>query len=271
MILAEQTALVTGAGSGIGRAIALALARAGAMVAVNDLRADAAEETAAAITAAGGRALAVAADVADGRATLKMFTRVLGEWNTLDILINNAGAVFMAPHVLAAFDALAGEVAAGGAPTTPLDATVTLEDSVWRRTLAIHLDGTFHCTREALKVMQVRRRGKIVNMASVAGTTGLAGAPDYSAAKGGIIAFTRAVAKEVAHLGIQVNAVAPGFVETPLLDALSPAMKMMVVAQTPMRRLGTVDEIAAAVLYLVSPGADFVTGQVLSPNGGYDI
>ena len=271
MTLAEQTALVTGAGSGIGRAIALALAREGAMVAVNDLREEAAAETAAAITAAGGRALAVAADVADGRATLRMFTRVLSAWNTLDILVNNAGAVFMAPQVTAAFDALAAEVAAGGPPTTVLDATATLEDSAWRRTLAIHLDGTFHCTREALKVMQVRRRGRIVNMASVAGTTGLAGAPDYSAAKGGIIAFTRSVAKEVAHLGIQVNAVAPGFVDTPLLDALSPAMKMMVLAQTPLRRLGTAEEIAAAVCYLVSPGAAFVTGQVLSPNGGYDI
>ena len=146
-----------------------------------------------------------------------------------------------------------------------------MEDGVWRRTLAIHLDGTFHCTREALKVMEVRRSGKIINMASIAGTTGLAGSPDYCAAKGGIIAFTKSVAKEVAHLGIQVNAIAPGFIDTPLLDEVSPAMKMLFVAQTPMGRMGTPEEIAAAALYLASPAADFVTGQVLSPNGGFDI
>jgi NAD(P)-dependent dehydrogenase (short-subunit alcohol dehydrogenase family) len=146
-----------------------------------------------------------------------------------------------------------------------------MEDGMWRRTLAIHLDGTFHCTREALKVMETCRRGKIVNMASIAGTTGLAGAPDYSAAKGGIIAFTKSVAREVAHLGIQVNAVAPGFVDTPLLEALSPTMRASVLARTPLGRLGTAEDIAAAVLYLASPAGDWVTGQVLSPNGGYDM
>jgi 3-oxoacyl-[acyl-carrier protein] reductase len=271
MQLDGKVALITGAGSGIGRAIALAFAGEGAMVAVNDLREEAAQETAAAIVAAGGQALAVPADVADGRAVLKMFTRFLTTWNTLDIVVNNAGTVFMAPHVVANFEAMAQEVLSGGAPTTAIEATKTMEDGTWRRTLAIHLDGTFHCTREALKVMEVRRQGKIINMASIAGTTGLAAAPDYSAAKGGIIAFTKSVAREVAHLGIQVNAIAPGFVDTPLLDALSPTMKLFVLAQTPMRRLGTVDEIAAAALYLASPAADFVTGQVLSPNGGYDM
>ncbi|MFN8640526.1 MAG: SDR family NAD(P)-dependent oxidoreductase [Candidatus Binatia bacterium] len=224
MQLADQVALVTGAGSGIGRAIAAALAREGARVAVNDIREDAAQETVAAIAADGGRAMAVPADVADGRAALKMFTRFLTVWNTLDLVVNNAGVAFIAPHVAESFAALAAEVRAGGPPTTPLSATATLEDGLWRRTLAVHLDGTFHCTREALKVMEVRRRGKIINMASVAGTAGLAGAPDYSAAKGGIIAFTKSVAREVAHLGIQVNAIAPGFVDTPLLAELAPAI-----------------------------------------------
>lgn len=271
MQLEGKVALVTGAGSGIGRAIALAFASEGAMVAVNDLRAEAAQAVAAEIEAAGGRALAVPADVADGRAVLKMFTRFLTTWETVDIVVNNAGTAFLAPHVVENFDAMAREMMSGALPTTALQATATMEDGVWRRTLAIHLDGTFHCTREALKVMEVRRRGKLINMASIAGTTGLAGSPDYSAAKGGIIAFTKSVAKEVAHLGIQVNAIAPGFIDTPLLDAFSPTMKMVVVAQTPMGRLGTVDEIAAAALYLASPVADFVTGQVLSPNGGYAI
>jgi 3-oxoacyl-[acyl-carrier protein] reductase len=266
-----KVALVTGAGSGIGRAIALALASEGAMLAINDIREDAAQRVVDEIGAAGGRAMAVPTDVADGRAVLKMYTRFLTVWDTLDILVNNAGTVFLAPHVVANFEKMASEMMSGGRPSTPLGATSTMEDGVWRRTLAIHLDGTFHCTREALKVMEVRRSGKIINMASIAGTTGLAGSPDYCAAKGGIIAFTKSVAKEVAHLGIQVNAIAPGFIDTPLLDEVSPAMKMLFVAQTPMGRMGTPEEIAAAALYLASPAADFVTGQVLSPNGGFDI
>jgi 3-oxoacyl-[acyl-carrier protein] reductase len=271
MTLEGKVALVTGAGSGIGRAIALLFAREGAMVAINDIREEAAQSVVDEITAAGGRAMGVPADVADGRAVLKMYTRFLTVWDSLDILVNNAGTVFLSPNVVANFERLASEVASGGRPTTPLEATKTMEDGVWRRTLAIHLDGTFHCTREALKVMEVRRRGKIINMASIAGTTGLAGSPDYCAAKGGIIGFTKSVAKEVAHLGIQVNALAPGFIDTPLLDDVSPVMKMMFIAQTPLGRLGTAEEIAAAALYLASPAADFVTGQVLSPNGGYDI
>jgi 3-oxoacyl-[acyl-carrier protein] reductase len=271
MMLEDRVALVTGAGSGIGRAIAAAFAREGALVAVNDIREEAALATVAAIEAAGGRAMAVPADVADGRATLKMFTRFLSVWNTVDVVVNNAGIAVMAPHVVANFEAATQAVLAGGRPTTPLAATSTLEDGMWRRTLAVHLDGTFHCTREALKVMEVRRRGKIINMASIAGTAGLAGAPDYSAAKGGIIAFTKSVAREVAHLGIQVNAVAPGFVETPLIAEMAPAVTLAALAQTPLGRLGTVDDIAAAVLYLASPAGDWITGQVLSPNGGYVI
>jgi len=269
MQLEGKVALITGGGSGIGRAIALAFAREGAMVAVNDIREEAAQQVADEIGAAGGRAMAVPADVADGRTVLKMFTRFLTVWDTLDILVNNAGTVFLSPHVVANFERLATEALSGARPTTPLEATKTLEDGVWRRTLAIHLDGTFYCTREALKVMEVRRRGKIINMGSIAGTTGLAGSPEYCAAKGGIIAFTKSVAKEVAHLGIQVNALAPGFIDTPLLSEMSPTMKLMLVAQTPLGRLGTAEEVAAAALYLAT--ADFVTGQVLSPNGGFDI
>ena len=271
MTLEGKVALVTGGGSGIGRAIALAFAREGAMVAINDIREEAAQQVADEVTAAGGRAMAVPADVADGRAVLKMFTRFLTVWDTVDIVVNNAGTVFLAPHVIANFEQMAGEMMSGARPSLPLGATSTMEDGVWRRTLAIHLDGTFHCTREALKVMEVRRRGKIINMASIAGTTGLAGSPDYCAAKAGIIGFTKSVAKEVGHLNIQVNALAPGFIDTPLLDDVSPTMKMVFIAQTPMGRLGTADEIAAAALYLASPAADFVTGQVLSPNGGYAI
>lgn len=269
MKLEDQVALVTGAGSGIGRSIALALAREGARVAVNDLNDETADAVVAEIQALGGQAMAVPADVADGRAVLKMFTRFLTVWDRLDIVVNNAGALFLEPHVIANMEAQLGERVGGGPVTTPLEATRTLEDGVWRRTFAIHADGTFHCTREALKVMEVRRSGRIVNMSSIAGLTGLAGSPDYSAAKAAVIGFTKAVAREVAHLGIRVNAVAPGFVDTPLLAALPATVRAGIVAQTPIGRMAEPEEIAAAVLYLVSSAAESVTGQVLSPNGGY--
>jgi 3-oxoacyl-[acyl-carrier protein] reductase len=269
MMLDEQVALVTGGGSGIGREIALTFARQGAMVAVNDIRPEAAETVVAEIEAAGGRAMAVPADVADGRQALKMFTRFLSVWERLDILVNNAGALFMRPHVIANLEAQIDEVAATGRPQTAIGATVTLEDATWRRTIEIHVDGTFHCTREALKVMEVRRRGCIINMASITALCGIPGAPEYSAAKGAIIGFTRSVASEVAHLGIRVNAIAPGFIDTPMLAELSPKLRQAFAARTPIGRLGSVEEIAATALFLAAPEGEFTIGQVISPNGGY--
>ncbi len=266
--LGEQVALVTGAGSGIGRAIALAFAREGAMIAVNDIRPEAAEAVVAEIEAAGGRALAAPADVADGRQALKMFTRFLTVWDRLDIVVNNAGALFMRPQVITNLEAQMDEVAAGGRPLTPLHATQTLDDGLWRRTLEIHVDGTFHCTREALKVMEVRRSGCIINMASIAGLIGLAGVPEYCAAKGAIIGFTKSVAREVAPLGIRVNAIAPGFIDTPMLAEISPRMRAGFAASAPLGRLGTVEEVAATALFLASREGELMIGQVLSPNGG---
>ena len=267
----DQVALVSGGGSGIGRGIALALAAEGARVAVNDIDDESAEQVVREIEAQGGQAMAVPADVADGRAVLKMFTRFLTVWDRLDVVVNNAGALFMEPHVAANMEQQLRERVAGGLVETPLEATLTLEDGIWKRTFAIHVDGTFHCTREALKVMQVRRSGCFVNMASVAGLSGVAGAPDYSAAKAAIIGFTKSVAREVGHLGIRANAIAPGFVETPLLSALPASVRAAIVAQTPLGQLGSVDEVAAAALYLAGPESKFMTGQVLSPNGGYHI
>lgn len=269
--LAGQVALITGAGSGIGRAVARRFAAEGAMVAVNDIRAEAAEAVAGEIAAAGGRAMAVPADVADGRQALKMFTRFLTAWDRLDVVVNNAGAVFLRPEVVANMEAQLEEIAATGRPATPLFATQTLEDGVWRRTLEIHVDGTFHCTREALKVMEVRRSGCIINMSSVAGLVGLAGVPEYSAAKGAILAFTKAVAREVAPFGIRVNAIAPGFIDTPLLADLSPRLRTAFAAGSPLGRLGTADEVAAAALFLAGSEAAFMIGQVISPNGGFAV
>ena len=264
-----KVALVTGAGSGIGRAIALALASEGAMLAINDIREDAAQRVVDEIGAAGGRAMAVPTDVADGRAVLKMYTRFLTVWDTLDILVNNAGTVFLAPHVVANFEKMASEAMSGGRPSTALGATSTMEDGVWRRTLAIHLDGTFHCTREALKVMEKQGSGRVVNLSSVAGTSGLEGSPHYSAAKAGILGFTRSVAREVGPAGVTVNAIAPGYIETPMTEPLSPVVKQMWTMNTPLKKAGKPEDIAAAALYLASEDGRFVTGQVISPNGGW--
>lgn len=264
-------ALVTGGGSGIGRAIALALAGEGARIAVNDLIEESAAAVVAEIESGGGTAMAVPADVADGRAVLKMFTRFLTRWDRLDVVVNNAGALFLEQHVADNMAAQIAERASGGGVRTPLAATRSLEDGIWRRTFAIHVDGTFHCTREALKVMEVRRSGRIVNMASIAGVSGLAGAPDYSAAKAAIIGFTKSVAREVAPLGIRVNAIAPGFVDTPFLAELPELVRLGILAQTPCGRLGTAEEIASLAVYLAGPDADFITGQVISPNGGIAI
>lgn len=265
MKLVGKVALVTGAGSGIGRAVALAFAREGARVAINDIREDAAEQVAAEVSAMGGQALAVPADVADGRQTLKMFTRFLTVWSSLDILVNNAAVWFVEPAVAETMERTPQSTVHGGYATQPLDATVTMEDAIWRRTIAVHVDGAFHCAREALKVMQTTRRGKIIHVTGAAGLSGLAGAPDYSAAAGGVIGFTKALAKEVALFGIQVNAIAPGFVDTPLLDALTPATKEALAKSAPDGRLCTAEEIAQLVLFLAAEETSTLTGQIFSP------
>jgi 3-oxoacyl-[acyl-carrier protein] reductase len=271
MKLRDRVALITGGASGLGRTMAQVFAREGAKVAINDVQRGAAEQVAREISAAGGDALVLIADVSDSIEVRAMFEALVERWQTLDILVNNAGIAVMSDAVKATFTQLAAETLRTGHSSLVLGATSSMTDSQWRRTLSVHLDGTFHCTREALKIMEAKRSGKIINMASVAGTAGLAAAPDYSAAKAGIIGFTKAVAREVIHLGIYVNAIAPGFVDTPLLDVLNAPLRALVTARTPIGRLGTPAEVAAVALYLASEESSFTVGQVLSPNGGYDI
>ena len=269
MKLAERVALVTGAGSGLGREIALTLAREGAAVAVNDLRREAAESTAREIETAGGKALALTADVSDSVEVRAMFEELLGRWQTLDILVNNAGMVLVTDEVRARMSEAA--TAPLSNPPVAIKAASSMTDSQWRRTLSVHLDGTFYCSREALGVMEARGSGRIINMASIAGITGLMGSPDYSAAKAGIIGFTKAVAREAIRCGVYVNAIAPGFIDTPLLDVLDEPMKQLTLLQIPIGRLGTAAEIAAVALYLASDDSTYMVGQVISPNGGYAI
>jgi 3-oxoacyl-[acyl-carrier protein] reductase len=193
----------------------------------------------------------------------------------LDVLVNNAGIALKGARAARYVDIMtkqAGELAAKGRIETHCDVTQDLSDEDWDRMLRVHLYGTFYCSREALKLMSRQSgelsTGKIINVGSIMGTAAGAGAIDYCAAKAGILGFTRALAREVASRNIQVNALAPGFVDTPLLDDMHAAYPLVAVA-TPLGRLGQPDDIAWAAVYLASPESDWVTGQTLSPNGGW--
>lgn len=265
MRLDGKKALITGAGSGLGQAIALAMAREGADVAINDLNAAAAETTAEGVRAAGRQASVHLGDVSDSAAVREMVHAAAAAMGTLDILVNNAGINHMPAGVMERSEQAIQEMMSGGGVETQILATQSLEDADWARMLAVHLNGTFYCTREALRIMEAKRSGKIINIASIAG---LAGVPHYSAAKAGIIGFTKAVAREVVRSNINVNAIAPGFIDTPFLEPLSQVLMFATVAQIPIGRLGRPEEVAATAVFLASDDAGFMVGQVVSPNGG---
>ena len=271
MKLKDRIALVTGGGSGLGRAISLLFAEEGAHVIVNEVRLETAEQTVASMKGpAGGRA--IQADVSDSAQVKAMFATIEREVGGLDILVNNAGIAFGPgddrAEVNRKSEALIMELLSGQGGQTHLDVTQNLSDESWRRMLAVHVDGTFYCTREALKLMSRKNRGAIVNLSSVAALTGLEVVPHYSAAKGAILAFTRAVARDVASRGIRVNAICPGYIDTPMTERMSPLIRTAVIARTPLRRTGEPHEVAATALFLVSDDSSFFTGQWLSPNGG---
>ena len=274
MRLQDRIALVTGGGSGIGRAIALRFAQEGARVIVNDVRAETAQETVDAIGAGSEapRGRALVADVADSGQVKRMFAEVEREFGALDVLVNNAGIAEGAPgdreKLRARSEARLAEMMAGGPVTTHWDLTQEMTDEAWHRMIGVHLNGTFFCTREALRLMARRERGAIINMSSVAALMGLEASPHYSAAKGGILAFTRAVAREVASRGIRVNAICPGYIDTPMTKPMSPLIQRVVTSRTPLGRWGEPEEIAATALFLASDDASYFTGQWLSPNGG---
>jgi 3-oxoacyl-[acyl-carrier protein] reductase len=261
-----RVAVVTGGGAGIGRAICLRLANDGARAAVLDIRQESAAET---LRLAGGDGVALVCDVSDSAAVDDAFARVESELGPVDVLINNAGAVGT-DHLRRVTPLLERQraEAADGAVTTPLDALVRLTDDEWRRMLAIHLDGTFYCTRAAVRAMAPRGRGVIVNMSSICGLEGCTGHPHYSAAKAAILGFTKAAAKELIVQGIRVNAVAPGHVATETLQGEVSAERRAIAASTPAGRLAEPAEIAGTVAFLASADAGYFVGAVLSPNGG---
>jgi len=267
--LEGKLALVTGAARGIGAAIARRFTEEGAKVVINDLELEPAEKTAREL---GGDA--IAADVSDPKAVTEMFRQVADRHGRLDVLVNNAGISGIGddPELVARFRERSlqqmAELAAGGEITTHLDVTVELDDEAWHRMIAVHLDGTFYCSREALKIMGPQLSGVIINMGSIMGTSGGAGVPHYCAAKAGILGLTRALARELTSRKIRVNAIAPGWIDTEFIAPLAEE-RPMIAFQTPMKRLGDVDDIAWAAVYLASEESKFLTGQVLSPNGGW--
>jgi 3-oxoacyl-[acyl-carrier protein] reductase len=265
--LAQQVVVVTGGGSGIGRAIALRFATEGARVAVADLNGDAAETVAGEIAARGGKARGFRVDVAASDQVDGLFAAVLKEFGTVDVLVNNAGIGELSPDLQEHVTTTAA-ANFGGGPRRSLGVTSRMSDAEWRRMIEVHLFGAFYCTRAALRVMEEKGRGAIVNMASVAGLAGIPGLAHYGAAKAGIIGFTKSTALEVGSGNIRVNAIAPGFIDTPMTAGVQPFLRDMMLMRTPLGRTGKPEEIAALALFLASDEASFVTGQVVSPNGG---
>ncbi|HEY1508844.1 MAG TPA: SDR family NAD(P)-dependent oxidoreductase [Solirubrobacteraceae bacterium] len=255
---------MTGGGSGIGEAVAVRFAEEGARVAVLDVDVKGAELTA---TLCGG--LAVVADVSDSAQVDAAVARVERELGPVDILVNNAGIAGRRNSERLA-EKLAAQAAERGTGriVTGLDALVRLPDDEWRQMFAVHVDGTFYCSRAVARSMKDRGTGAIVNVASICGVEGCTGHPHYSAAKGAVLAFSRALAKELVVQGIRVNAITPGFIETPATSVLTDAQRAGLELTTPIGRLGRPEEIAATVAFLASDDASFSVGSTFAVNGG---
>jgi 3-oxoacyl-[acyl-carrier protein] reductase len=242
--LEGRVSLVTGASRGIGRAIARALAAQGALVYAGARDAAKLAEVVGEIAAAGGKAFAVALDVADRASVDAALKAILDAQGRIDHLVNNAGI-------------------------TRDNLMLRMKQEEWDAVLATNLTGTFHCTQAALKPMIKARSGRIVNVTSVVGLTGNAGQANYAASKAGIVGFTKAVAREVASRSITVNAVAPGFIGTDMTAAMTDKAREAITTQVPLGRVGTPEDVAAAVAFLVSDQAAYITGQVLGVDGGF--
>jgi 3-oxoacyl-[acyl-carrier protein] reductase len=243
MSLHGKTAIVTGSAQGIGRAIAESLAQAGADIAVADLDPGRSLETVGAIEKLGRRALNLKVNVADTNDTKSMVEQVIKAWGKIDILVNNAGI-------------------------TRDGLLLRMKEEDWNLVLQINLNGTFNCTKAVLQPMTKQRYGRIVNIASIVGVIGNAGQANYSASKAAVIGFTKTVGREYASRNVTVNAVAPGFIDTAMTHGLPTDVKDTLLKQIPLGRLGTPGDVAAAVRFLVSEEAAYITGHVLHVNGG---
>jgi len=242
--LSGKVAVVTGSSRGIGAAIAKTLAGQGAKVVINHRHSpEGAAEVAEAIKAKGGEVTLIQADVGQSIEAQRLIKETIDTYGQIDILVNNAG-------------------------TTRDTLIMTMKDEDWDLVLRTNLSSTYYCCKAAVRPMMKKRSGRIINITSVVGLAGQAGQTNYAASKAGIIGFTKSLAKEVGSRNITVNAIAPGFIPTALTEVLSPEKTQSVVANTPLGRLGTVGDVANATLFLASDEAAFITGQVLTVDGG---
>ncbi|NVM24666.1 MAG: beta-ketoacyl-ACP reductase [Desulfobacterales bacterium] len=240
----DRRVIVTGGTKGLGKAIALAFAREGAWVGVNYSSDDeSASRTEVELESVATKSLLLKADVSIGADVQKMISSVLDQWEYVDILVNNAGIIR---------DKL----------------LMFLDEEDWDRVLEVNLKGTYLCSRAIIKTMIARRFGRIINITSPSALTGRAGQTNYAASKGGIISFTRSLSKEMARLGITVNAVCPGIISTPMIENLDQETKSNLLHMIPMGRFGEPEDVAWAVLFLASEKAGYITGQVLAADGG---
>lgn len=243
MELKNKVAVVTGAAQGIGREIALLLARKGAAAALCDVNQEGVDETARRIQEEGGSCRTFKVDVSHFQDAETVIKEAVDQLGSVDILVNNAGI-------------------------TKDNVLLRMKEEQWDQVMAVNLKGTFNFTKAAIRVMLRQKSGKIINIASITGLMGNAGQANYAASKAGVIGFTKAIAREYADRGITVNAVAPGFISTRMTDAIPERDREALIAQIPMKRLGTPEDVAQAVYFLASEGANYITGQVLGINGG---
>ena len=267
--LKDKVALITGGARGLGASIAKHFFNEGAKIILCDTNIDQANKKALELDGT-----AYYMDVSNSENVKEVFTKVKSKFNQLDILVNNAGIngfenrQDLLDERMKVNNLQSKEFAESGKINSHFDITVNMTDDDWHQMISIHLNGTFFCTREALKIMNNQDKASIINMGSVLGTTGGPSSPHYSAAKAAILGYTRATAKELASRNIRVNAIAPGYIETDMTSSLGDVIKL-VKSSTPMKTFGQVDDIAWAAVYLASEEAKFVTGQTLSPNGGF--
>ena len=244
-MLKGKTAIITGSGRGIGRAIALAMAEQGANIVVNDVNMESADEVVAEIEAMGRQAIAVKADVTVEEQVKAMIETCINRFGKLDILVNNAGIIQTAP-------------------------VTEIDGKDWDRVMEVNLKGVFLCCKAALAPMKAQHGGKIINIASVAGKRGggLLGNSCYSASKGGVIAFTKSLARESGPFGINVNAITPAFTDTEMTRSIAPDKKEFIIKMLPLGRVGQPSDIAGAVCFLASSMSDYMTGEIMDVDGG---
>ena len=263
--LGGRVALITGGASGLGATSAELMTNRGARVAIADINMEAAADLARRLDG-----IAVQCDVTDSEQVRTAVRSTVEKFGQLDVMVNNAGIA--PPPDNDRFQKMVHNQMARLDPSldaSPLDILVNMSDGVWDRMIRTHLYGVFYGTREALAHMTRRRTGSIINISSILGMRPSASAPHYSVAKAGIIALTKATSAEVSQFGVRINAVCPGYTDTPLLSQYSEMMRSVIVSQIGMGRMGTPDEIAEVIAFLASPAGSYCTGEVFSASGGY--